>query len=268
MQASASTDSPRDRRTLLAWTALGTLFCILLSLIYNYLVFGSFGAEVLQRSLLSAVILPLLLAGPLFLLAAYKWRNLTSANQRLDLAASFDSLTQCLNRGAFMDRVSAHLEQQLPGGLQANGALLVIDADHFKSINDAFGHDHGDEALTIIAERIRFSVRTTDMVGRLGGEEFAVFLPGIDLAATQELAERIRVAVNLAVFAPGGRLRQLSVSIGGAVFAGEVDFAGLYRQADIRLYEAKQFGRNRTEIADLRSPDFLRRRMPQATAAQ
>mgnify|MGYP003628120144 FL=1 len=135
----------------------------------------------------------------------------------------------------------------------------MIDADNFKAINDLFGHDNGDQALAIIARSIRSVLRTGDLVGRMGGEEFAVYLPDLDYSQTEAIAERIRRSVNLAVFNPDGRQRTLSVSIGGAVFEGRASFAELFRIADQRLYKAKQTGRNRStvvNVADLPIPSL------------
>jgi diguanylate cyclase (GGDEF)-like protein len=128
------------------------------------------------------------------------------------------------------------------------GALLVIDADDFKQVNDRFGHDLGDHALRQIAAAILATVRRQDLVGRIGGEEFAVLLSGADYAIAARVAERIRRAVNAIVFAPGGTPCPLSVSIGGALFEAPAPFMALYRQADQRLYEAKHLGRDRVAL--------------------
>jgi diguanylate cyclase (GGDEF)-like protein len=113
----------------------------------------------------------------------------------------------------------------------------MIDADNFKSINDLFGHDAGDEALTIIARSIRTILRAGDLVGRMGGEEFGVYLPDVDQRGAEAVAERIRRSVNLAVFAPDGQQRSLSVSIGGVACrllrtVPHCRPAPLWRQAD------------------------------------
>ena len=126
--------------------------------------------------------------------------------------------------------------------------MLVIDVDHFKRINDSFGHDSGDEALKVIAETIRGAVRDIDLVGRIGGEEFSVFLPGTDPNRTLAVAERIRAAISAAEFSPTGSRVGLSVSVGGATFADAASFGELFRRADQRLYAAKLNGRNRVEI--------------------
>jgi diguanylate cyclase (GGDEF)-like protein len=134
--------------------------------------------------------------------------------------------------------------------------MLVIDVDHFKTINDRFGHDRGDEALKLIAGVIAANVRDTDLVGRLGGEEFCVFLPEQSREAVSMVAERIRVAISDAVFAVGGEHHPLSVSVGGAIFdGGSAHFKALYQGADERLYHAKRTGRNRVELSTLQPTD-------------
>src|SRR5690606_37102739 len=175
-------------------------------------------------------------------------RMLAIANRRLGLVARTDSLTACLNRGAFAGTVSTLLAQR---SRRTGGALLMLDADNFKAINDLFGHEAGDEALTIIARSIRSTLRAGDLVGRMGGEEFSVYLPDLDQHAAEAVAERIRRSVNLAIFAPVDRQRPLSVSIGGVAFDGPASFSQLFRIADQRLYAAKQAGRNRVAIAHI-----------------
>jgi diguanylate cyclase len=222
-------------------TLVGTLACVLISVAFNATMFGDLGEAALRRSIVSATVLPILLGAPLFLYISLQVRGLAITNLRLGLVARTDSLTACLNRGAFTSKVSALLAQR-PGN--AGGALLMIDADNFKAINDQFGHNAGDEALTAIARSIRTILRAGDLVGRMGGEEFGVYLPDVDQKSAEAIAERIRRSVNLAMFAPNGQQRPLSVSIGGVVFNGQTSFSELFRIADQRLYGAKQAGRN------------------------
>jgi diguanylate cyclase len=230
------------------WTFFGTLVCVGISVAFNAAMFGDMGEAALRRSLLSATILPLLVGAPLFFYMGLRLRGLAMTNLRLGLVARTDSLTACLNRGAFTSKVTDLLEKP---GRGKGGALLMIDADNFKSINDLFGHNCGDEALTIIARSIRTVLRAGDLVGRMGGEEFGVYLHDVDQNAAEAVAERIRRAVNLALFAPDGQQRPLSVSIGGVVFDGPAGFSDLFRIADQRLYGAKQTGRNRATVVHL-----------------
>lgn len=229
------------------WTLWGTLGCVAISVAFSAVAFNDLGAEVLRRAIISAIILSSLLGGSLFLYMGIRIRGLAIANLRLGLVARTDSLTACLNRGAFTSKVSTLLAQRP----SRNGALLIIDADNFKAINDLFGHYCGDEALTIIARSIRTILRAGDLVGRLGGEEFGVYLPDVTVESAEAVAERIRRSVNLAMFAPQGQQRPLSVSIGGVAFVGPARFSELFHIADQRLYGAKQAGRNRVAIAHL-----------------
>jgi diguanylate cyclase len=230
------------------WTFFGTLICVGVSVAFNMVMFGDMGEAAFRRALVSATILPILMGAPLFLYMGLRMRGLAMTNLRLGLVARTDSLTACLNRGAFTGKVTDLLGQHRHG---KGGALLMIDADNFKSINDLFGHNCGDEALTIIARSIRTVLRAGDLVGRMGGEEFSVYLPDVDQYGAEAVAERIRRAVNLAVFAPDGAQRPLSVSIGGVVFDGPAGFSDLFRIADQRLYGAKQTGRNRVAVVHL-----------------
>ena len=138
--------------------------------------------------------------------------------------------------------------------------LLILDIDNFKAINDLYGHHAGDEALTIMARSIRSVLRDGDIVGRMGGEEFGVFLPGVSEDEAAAGAERVRRSVNLAVFAPEGQRRDLSVSIGGAVFTGKTTFTDLFRIADQRLYGAKHAGRNVAAIVQVEDHPVIKLR--------
>ena len=227
------------------WTICGTLACVAVAVTFNAILFGDQSAEIMRRALISGTVLPIMMGLPLFIIMSLRMRGLALTNRRLGLIARTDSLTACLNRGAFTTRVNAALSRR-PNA--PHGAMLMIDADNFKAINDLYGHDAGDEALAIIARSIRAILRSGDLVGRMGGEEFGVYLPGVDVRNAEAIAERIRRSVNLAVFTPNGRLRPLSVSIGGAVFNQLTSFSELFRIADQRLYGAKQGGRNRVTI--------------------
>ena len=246
--------SSRGRWKLARWTVCGTLGCLAISLPFNYLAFRGLGADAMRQGLISATILPVILAGPLFYYLTLKLRELKIVNQKLEVVASTDRLTACLNRGAFADRAEASLGMPDARTKKPGGALLVIDADNFKSINDSHGHVEGDQALRMIAASIRGSVRSTDLVGRLGGEEFGVDLPGATVENAADIAERIRIAVTAVPFRPRGRPHALSVSVGGAVFESPIGFSELFRIADRRLYDAKASGRNRVELSAVRVP--------------
>jgi diguanylate cyclase len=246
--------SLRGALKLGGWTVFGTLGVMAICLAFNWVTTRHLGEAALRQSMVSAVVLPILLAGPLFCYLTLKLRELAIANHKLHDIASTDTLTACLNRGAFSTIVDGWLQAEKRDGGKT-GALLMIDADHFKDINDRHGHDQGDEALKIISNAIRSSLRGGDFVGRMGGEEFGVFLPGASEDSATAIAERIRTAICRKEFRPKGKSCPLSVSVGCASFERLVGFSELFRIADERLYMAKRAGRNRVVAAHLAESD-------------
>jgi len=243
--------SPRGWGRVILWTVLGTLGCIAVALSVDSFNFMLLDEEQRTRAIFTDILLPLLLAPPLLLFFTSKLRELAIAHHELSIVASKDSLTSVLNRGAFTTLVDAYLNQAREQERNTSGALLVVDADNFKAINDSYGHDRGDEALRIIARSIAGILRSADLVGRIGGEEFGVFLPGSTVPQAEAVAERIRKIVNDAEFVPDGHRRCLSVSVGGAVFERRLMFNELFRLADQQLYTAKHGGRNRISVASV-----------------
>jgi diguanylate cyclase (GGDEF)-like protein len=238
--------SPRGWGRVILWVTCGTLLAVVATLAMDSYNFGTFTHPQLIRAIITDIVLPTVIAPPLLFFFAFKLRELAIAHHKLAIAASTDSLTEVLNRGAFTTLVDAYLKDVRLR--QQGGALLVVDVDNFKRINDSFGHDRGDEALRLIAATIRGVLRTVDLVGRLGGEEFGIFLPGTTATRAELAAERIRHAISETEFVADGIRNELSVSVGGATFDREVGFKELYRAADQRLYVAKQAGRNQIAL--------------------
>lgn len=243
--------SPEGWGRVIVSTVLGTAGCVAVALYVDSFNFMGMSEGERWRAILTDILLPIVLAVPLLLFFTGKLRELAVAHRQLTIIASTDGLTQVMNRAAFSTLVDAYLRDVRSAESQAHGALLVIDADDFKAVNDRFGHDRGDEALITIARSIKAMLRAADLVGRLGGEEFGVFLPGASRDQAETVAERIRRSVNEAPFEPEGAAHRLSVSVGGAVFEHAVAFADLFRLADQQLYAAKQRGRNRVAIAPM-----------------
>lgn len=237
-----STGLPRSAWQRIALLTAGLTFLgTVISVGASDAIMTSFGEGLSGAGLVASIVSPILIGVPMSLMHLTRGAQLKQANQKLQVLASTDWLTSCLNRRAFTTLVGAQL--------QAGGALLVIDADHFKDINDSFGHDRGDEVLQLIAATIAGNVRAGDIVGRIGGEEFGVFLVDADLATASVVADRIRLAVQQLHHAPDGVPIPISVSVGGAAFDGEISFAELFRVADQRLYSVKQAGRNQADLA-------------------
>lgn len=241
-------DLPRRAwRHIYRVTTAITAASVALSIILTNVFMETFSAGINLQGLAVSIITPMALGGPMTLFLMIKHEQLRHANVRLEHLASTDWLTACLNRGAFTRAVTRHLDRLT--GSMPGGALLIIDADDFKSINDRFGHHHGDQAIQLIAAAIRQSVDARDLVCRLGGEEFGVFLADADAGRADRVAERIRHTVGTVDFVPDGRACPLSVSIGGATYdAGPAVFDDLYRLADTHLYRAKNTGRDRVAI--------------------
>lgn len=161
-------------------------------------------------------------------------------------AATRDALTGLLNRGAFEAEVRRRLDE--PGGEAF--ALVFLDIDHFKNINDRFGHAAGDEAIRACAAICRNNLRDGDLAARMGGEEFALLLAGTGAAEAMAVAERIRAELAGARIRAGGRAFSMTVSAGVSHSGlGSCDFDTLMRVADGGLYRAKAAGRDRVETA-------------------
>jgi diguanylate cyclase (GGDEF)-like protein len=128
--------------------------------------------------------------------------------------------------------------------------VLLIDIDHFKEVNDTYGHASGDLAILATVDTVKQQLRSSDIFGRFGGEEFLVILPAMGGEGALIAAERMRASVEDAVIALPGRSIQIAVSIGIAVYAPEDDADRILARADKALYAAKHGGRNRVELAD------------------
>ena len=180
----------------------------------------------------------------------YLMEQLVAAREALRNRASHDSLTGLLNRAAVLEI----LDQELGRAARQQSSLgvILVDLDHFKAINDAHGHAIGDQVLCAAAHAMRTTVRVYDAVGRYGGEEFLVVLPGCDEENAASHAERLRAAISRSVvMTPGGERVRVSASLGVQVARQQGVHAAfdLIQSADAALYRAKQGGRDRVEMA-------------------
>ncbi|MBF4987462.1 diguanylate cyclase [Methylophilus sp. 14] len=172
-------------------------------------------------------------------------RELQRAKDKAEKEATIDSLTQIPNRHSFYNRAKALLQQADHAGEPL--CFLMLDIDFFKVINDTYGHPQGDQVLVACARTIENTIREKDLLGRLGGEEFAVVLPNTSLEEARVIAERIRVRIAELSFYTTQRIQSFHTTISiGISCATETIYAYelLYKHADLALYEAKQSGRN------------------------
>jgi len=172
--------------------------------------------------------------------------DLIEAREQLRFRATHDGLTGIWNRTALLELLRSELER----AVRTNGStgVLMLDLDHFKKINDTYGHLVGDGVLKETVQRVDQVVRAYDFVGRYGGEEFIVVLPGCGKEQALQSAERIRAAVNSAPVRVAGSEIAVTVSIGATAATSEISEAQILANADAALYRAKNDGRNRTVL--------------------
>lgn len=177
-------------------------------------------------------------------------RELEESQRQLAALAATDPLTGLKNRRAFFERCREALIAA--ARLRSDVSVLVVDVDHFKRINDQYGHPAGDAVLVRLARLLEGALRGDDTVARLGGEEFAVLLPTTNRLAAAVIAERMRKAAQEERFEVGGQPVSLTVSIGVASFSAETvnTIEELLAIADKRVYLAKNLGRNRICVTD------------------
>lgn len=180
-------------------------------------------------------------------LSSYYLRMVVSAQRKLREMATTDSLTGLSNR-----RHMSYLAEKALARFQRSGhpvGFLLLDVDHFKSINDAYGHEAGDRVLVCVADVIRKELRAQDLIGRWGGEEFLAILPDTDTAKAQASAERVRNAFLARDWRAitGGDL-EVTISIGVSELRAGDDLSSAVSRADMALYRSKASGRNRVEL--------------------
>jgi diguanylate cyclase (GGDEF)-like protein len=176
--------------------------------------------------------------------------RLEESTKRLEQMSQTDHLTQVANRRHLLDRLSQELSRIRRLGQPLS--LAILDVDHFKHVNDTYGHLCGDQVLVQLAGVLKASLRTYDLVGRYGGEEFCLILPNTDLQDALALVERLRCQIAETQFEHGRLKLGITISAGVTCSQGQPeDFRAdtLLSQADEALYRAKTSGRNQTELA-------------------
>jgi two-component system cell cycle response regulator len=178
----------------------------------------------------------------------YAERLRSNVQAAIELAV-VDPLTGLNNRRYLQSRVAALLEQAAQRGRPL--ASMILDIDHFKAVNDAYGHNAGDEVLKIFAARVKRALRGVDLMCRFGGEEFVVVMPDTKMSVAKIIGERLRATVAASPFLieKGARAITVTVSIGIAESAADDTPDALFRRSDRALYQSKTAGRNRVTAA-------------------
>jgi diguanylate cyclase (GGDEF)-like protein len=176
--------------------------------------------------------------------------SLVEAREHLQFKASHDALTSIWNRGAIIELLERELSRARREG--SSVGILLADVDHFKNINDTWGHLVGDEVLRAVTGRLKAEVRSYDAVGRYGGEEFLILLPGCDRTKLEPKAEQLRRTAERSPIETSAGPVPVTISIGGIASAEcpQCELSRLLRATDTALYRAKLAGRNRAELAE------------------
>ncbi|MCR9260817.1 MAG: GGDEF domain-containing protein [Pseudomonadaceae bacterium] len=219
-----------------------SVLCALTGVLSLYLVAGV-EAFHLQNVIAMAAVLPIVIASPITYYVACTSLKLTQTQAELRLLAETDDLTRLPNRRSFFRQAHAMLETQT-----VPASLMVIDADHFKELNDSYGHAVGDRALVAIADILRSSFRHNDLLCRVGGEEFAVLVSGMDADQANILANRVVKKISANPLMEPGAIIEFSVSCGIADTHTSRNLPTLFKAADDAMYMAKQQGRNRVAL--------------------
>lgn len=194
--------------------------------------------------------------------------RLVEARESLRFKASHDSLTSIWNRGAIIEMLERELSRARRDGTSVG--ILLADIDHFKKVNDTRGHLVGDEVLRAVTGRLKSEVRSYDSVGRYGGEEFLIVLPGCDNPKLAAKAERLVKVVERSSVETSTGAVAVTISIGG-IASGDcphAEVSKLLRAADAALYRAKISGRNRSEMAQISDMQVLPTGINASTASQ
>ncbi|GGA85148.1 GGDEF domain-containing protein [Neiella marina] len=169
-------------------------------------------------------------------------KQIRMIHQQLTQAATTDALTSLHNRRYIYDH---HIDKdRFLGSIGGGGALLLVDVDHFKRINDDMGHDAGDIVLQVVARHLREAIRDEDIIARWGGEEFLVILPNVTLSKAYQRAEALRQRIEMADITIDGQPCRVTISVGVADIGADDNASNVIKLADERLYRAKKQGRN------------------------
>jgi diguanylate cyclase len=237
--------SVRSDRDVMRYTVLMTAYAVVVPAASVAFILYALSTYASLPAGLDDVLLTLSIAIPLFITPPVAWvvlvllKRLTMTTERINRHVQYDLLTGALNRSHFLDQLRAAREP---------GILMIADLDHFKRINDDHGHDAGDQALILFTNLLQREVGPDGLVARLGGEEFAIFLPGQELAQGQLAAQRLCLAACHARTVSETPHLHPTVTLGGTVRAVNEPIGITLKRADVALYAAKRDGRNRARF--------------------
>lgn len=227
------------RNDVRLFTALVVVAMVCGSLLLNFIIMPP---DLMRKTMISGAVIAMMLSAPVAYFVGTRLREIHDLNQRLRQAISFDPLTGAHTRTNFHSRVA-----QLPRGPMS---LIIADIDHFKAINDRFGHQAGDTALQQFANALMDNCRASDIVARFGGEEFVILMPATVTRDGLIAAERLCQSVRACPITVDGTLMNVTASFGIAGLTDPARIKQAIRAADLALYRAKAEGRNRVCLYD------------------
>lgn len=229
-------------RHVIAYSGLITALAVLVPLTIVSVALGAVPMVLKFPVLLISALIPFFIALPISIFALHMLKTMNETVTTLDSLIKFDTLTGLLSRVHFMHLLN---ERRKDGGY-----LAIVDADHFKRVNDTFGHEAGDDALKHLATIMTQAVGNAGVVGRMGGEEFAIYLPAVQHQQAILIAANLGSALRNQSFSYREHEIPITVSIGIVEDQPLSDVAATLRRADICLYQAKRNGRDRYEFED------------------
>jgi diguanylate cyclase (GGDEF)-like protein len=216
---------------------------MLLAEVSAFIVYSFLEPENLPRRLLVTGIISFVVAAPITYYILEQKRKLAKLSRELAFMASIDQMSGLLNRTSFIHAIKENLHT--PKGAATGGSFLFVDIDNFKSLNDRFGHSVGDDAIRSVAEAIKTHCDNGNIAGRIGGEEFGLFLPKANKKSALSIAENLRRQVRKIVVRRDEKQERLSVSIGVSIHKSGQTISTFVQNADEAMYQAKEAGRNK-----------------------
>ncbi|MBC3887123.1 diguanylate cyclase [Acetobacterium paludosum] len=232
------------KKTTLAVMTISIIFSLAVTLMI-WLLFSLLGINLnLFITLLMGIIVPLFAAPFILIPIIYLIMQINQLEMEMRLLATYDELTGCLNRRAFFEQSESLIN--LGDRNSIDSCLMMIDIDKFKLINDRYGHSSGDKVIASLGSIFIDVMRKSDIVGRIGGEEFALFLHQTSIEGASRFAERLHESISLSVIKDNGHSINYTISIGLTQLRSGTSLEDALKQADKALYCAKNNGRNQT----------------------
>ena len=230
----------------LGTTILITLMSVIFTQVIRFFILLLAHNDMSDPSRISSFISPLILAPVFSWFFVGQLLKVNELEKQMRELAAYDSMTNLYNRGSCLLALESAIRQIKR--TQTDLVILYIDIDHFKDINDTYGHDVGDIVIKHFANYLKSSLRESDIIGRIGGEEFLVGLPSLELEKGKAVAEKLRAGfVNDLILINNDTTIDVTISIGISIYryTEEINLREILKKADIALYNAKNSGRNR-----------------------